>query len=100
LKKKREDSMILMTTICNFHLTKRRNSLEEVAAVLILMTKLTIFLPQERNSKDSHRMQEVCKGRTFKETSILMNKMILLSNKRKMREKYRTVTWRNQMKML
>ena len=67
---------------------------------MILMTILTIFLPLERNSKDSHRMLEVWEGRTFKEISILMNKMIHLSSIQKMREKYLTVTWKNQMKML
>lgn len=100
MKKKREDSMILMTMICNSHLTKKRNSLEGAVA-LILMMRLTIFQPPERNSEENHHMQEVWEEKIFKEIWTLMTRMIHLSSKTlKMREKYRTVTWRNLMKIL
>ena len=64
------------------------------------MTILTISLPPERNSKDNHNIQEVWEERTFREISILMNRMNRQNSKLKMREKSQTVIWRSQMMIM
>lgn len=64
------------------------------------MTILTISLLPERNSKDNHNIQEVWEERTFREISILMNRMNRQSSKLKTREKSQTVTWKSQMMIM